>query len=345
MSDKSKKKKDKKRKKSEDTTNQTVEKPLSKLDVLEMIDDLKMQKQSLITIKNYLEAVKKSEEIIDLANKYEMSSIVAEEEDFIKRANQETEKEREKKEFAKRFKTVSKRYNSFVTENKIESAHKLIEDFTNYCENYPEFSDLPEVNDLVMKDAKIWINYITEKQLKEESSESERSVRIYEEESEEKLKIRKEIKESAELSNFFFKKLIAENSIEKAHKFIMEFVQKYENYPFFSTIPEVENLLNAEAKIWINYITEKQISEDSTQIRGSVISKEGGRKSDLLLEVEQNCQGLNTMFDKLTSSGNLEEANRIVENFENHYKDKIDLSSIPCVHKLLLKRDQLLKQS
>ncbi|TFG24769.1 MAG: hypothetical protein EU532_12280 [Promethearchaeota archaeon] len=155
------KKKAKEKKEAEEQNKNTESKKVNKLEIMQVIDNLKSQQQSSIVEGENEKAMQYANQIIEHAIRYNMSYYIKEQEDFLKNLAKKEQIKFFTSEIEKECLVLNEEYDQLLESNEIERAHEKVENFkTKYADN-PIFDTLHFINALVDKDRKIWIQYLS----------------------------------------------------------------------------------------------------------------------------------------------------------------------------------------
>ena len=124
--------------------------------IISEIDQLKVIANNHYLMKKFYEAIKVSEEIIELAQKGDMSSIITEQKQFIATIRDSIDNGKDLLFFDDEFKELDKRVRVFLSKDDITEAHSLTETFMHKFENVVDFQSLPSVNDLFIEVENSW---------------------------------------------------------------------------------------------------------------------------------------------------------------------------------------------
>ncbi|MHA1375869.1 MAG: hypothetical protein ACTSR7_16445 [Promethearchaeota archaeon] len=124
--------------------------------IISEIDQLKVIANNHYLMKKFYEAIKVSEEIIELAQKGDMSSIITEQKLFIATIRDSIDNGKDLLFFDDEFKELDKRVRDFLSKDDITEAHSLIETFMLKFENVVDFQSLPSVNGLFIEVENSW---------------------------------------------------------------------------------------------------------------------------------------------------------------------------------------------
>ena len=155
--DKKAKKKSKDREKHHENLNlkDQVVKFLSK------VDDLKFLAQKSLMEGNYDDAIHNAEKIIRLAILADKPSYIKEQEDFINSIAKDVQMDYLISEIQKTSKSINNMYDKLIESNQISQAHEIVKSFRQRYQDMPFFDSITSVRDLMMRDKKVWIQYIT----------------------------------------------------------------------------------------------------------------------------------------------------------------------------------------
>ncbi len=124
--------------------------------IISEIDQLKVIANNHYLMKKFYEAIKISEEIIELAQKGDMSSIITEQKQFIATIRDSIDNGKDLLFFDDEFKELDKRVRVFLSKDDITEAHSLTETFMHKFENVVDFQSLPSVNYLFIEVENSW---------------------------------------------------------------------------------------------------------------------------------------------------------------------------------------------
>ena len=124
--------------------------------IISEIDQLKVIANNHYLMKKYYEAIKISEEIIDLAQKGDLKSIITEQKHFIANIRNSIDNGKDLLFFDEEFKEVEKIVRSYLSKGDITDAHLLTEAFRHKFENVVDFQSIPSVNGLIIQVENLW---------------------------------------------------------------------------------------------------------------------------------------------------------------------------------------------
>jgi len=124
--------------------------------IISEIDQLKVIANNHYLMKKYYEAIKISEEIIDLAQKGDLKSIITEQKHFIANIRNSIDNGKDLLFFDEEFKEVEKIIRSYLSKGDITDAHLLTEAFRHKFENVVDFQSIPSVNGLIIQVENLW---------------------------------------------------------------------------------------------------------------------------------------------------------------------------------------------
>jgi hypothetical protein len=164
------KKKEKKIKKKKDESleqeNFGVYLKLNRLETITEIDRIKSIAVDHLANNKIDDAIYNAEKVIRIAMQNNLSELIKEQEDFINSIARKIQKEYEISEIKKSTLSIHKIYNSLLNIGNIKQAHEILERFRENYKDSSFFETIPEVQELVDKDKKIWVNYQIELQNK-----------------------------------------------------------------------------------------------------------------------------------------------------------------------------------
>jgi hypothetical protein len=139
-----------------DLNSEKQEMQRKQIRIISEIDQLKVIANNHYLMKKYYEAIKISEEIIDLAQKGDMKSIITEQKHFIANIRNSIDSGKELLFFDEEFKELDKSVRIFLSKGDITDAHLLTEAFRHKFENVVDFQSIPSVNDLIIDVENLW---------------------------------------------------------------------------------------------------------------------------------------------------------------------------------------------
>ncbi len=155
----------KKKKKQKKKINKIIEdiktekEKMGKFEALSKIEDLKVMAQNSTLHGNFDDAINNAEQIIILAVKFDMSSLIEEQTDFINKIAEKVQKDHVISEIIKGGKAIMELYNKLVESKKFIQAHEIVENFEANYAGIAYFDSIPLVQELLLNDKKAWIKY------------------------------------------------------------------------------------------------------------------------------------------------------------------------------------------
>ena len=128
--------------------------------IISEIDQLKVIANNHYLMKKYYEAIKISEEIIELAQNGEMQSIVKEQKNFIDQIRNSIENGKEILFFDDEFKEIEKSVRNYLLKEEISEAHALTEAFRHKFENVVDFHSISSIDDLLKEVEILWNDFL-----------------------------------------------------------------------------------------------------------------------------------------------------------------------------------------
>ncbi|MCJ7647105.1 MAG: hypothetical protein MUP85_00685, partial [Candidatus Lokiarchaeota archaeon] len=139
-----------------DLNSEKQEMQRKQIRIISEIDQLKVIANNHYLMKKYYEAIKISEEIIDLAQKGDMKSIITEQKHFIANIRNSIENGKDLLFFDEEFKELDKSVRIFLSKGDITEAQTLTEAFRHKFENVVDFQSIPSVNNLIIEVENLW---------------------------------------------------------------------------------------------------------------------------------------------------------------------------------------------
>ncbi len=101
---------------------------------------------------DYHKAISYAEEIIRLAVQGDVKSYVKEQEKFINVIADKLQREYLVSEIKDVITGIQSLYEALIKTNRVQKAHKIVEDFKARYEDVSEFESIPQVQEIIMKD-------------------------------------------------------------------------------------------------------------------------------------------------------------------------------------------------
>jgi hypothetical protein len=127
---------------------------------LSKVDKLKYLAQKNLMEGNFDDAIYNAEKIIRLAILADMPSYIKEQEDFINSIAKEVQNDYLISEIEKTSNSINNMYDKLIEFNQINQAHEIVKSFIQRYQDMPFFDSITSVRDLMMRDKKVWIQYI-----------------------------------------------------------------------------------------------------------------------------------------------------------------------------------------
>ena len=160
------KKKDKKLKKKAKKSEhepEVIDFKTNKLEALSKIDNLRFLAQKSHMEGNFEDAIFNAEQIIRLAILTDMTSYIKEQEDFINIMSKKVQEDYLISEINNVCSSLNEMYDKLIETSQISQAHEIIKSFKNRYKDFTPFNTIQSVEDLLLRDQKIWVNYISSK--------------------------------------------------------------------------------------------------------------------------------------------------------------------------------------
>jgi len=157
------KKKDKKTKETEQDLKKSAEpSPIDKrFEITSKINDLKIVAQNCFMSGDYKGAINHAEEIINLAVQGNITSYVKDQEKFINIIADRFQRKYMISEIKDVAVGIQQLYETLLKTNNIERAHEILADFLKRYQNFPELESIPIVQNLINRDKKEWIKFVS----------------------------------------------------------------------------------------------------------------------------------------------------------------------------------------
>ena len=128
---------------------------------LSKVDELKYLAQKCLMEGNFEDAIDNAEKIIRLAILADMPSYIKEQEEFINSIAKEIQNDFLISEIEKTSKSIYKMYDKLLDSNQITQAHEIVDSFKHRYSDMLFFDTIKSVKDLITRDNKIWVQYLS----------------------------------------------------------------------------------------------------------------------------------------------------------------------------------------
>ncbi|MFW9771503.1 MAG: hypothetical protein ACFFFB_12785 [Candidatus Heimdallarchaeota archaeon] len=132
-----------------------------KIIIISEIDELKVIANNHYLMGKYDDAIKTTEEIIELAKKAELSSIIRQQQKFVNKIHQLIGNQ--KPFLIDDFEDLKGRFENLLNANKIDDAHEIVASFKEKYNKILNLSSNTVIEELIKKDKKIWDDYSSKK--------------------------------------------------------------------------------------------------------------------------------------------------------------------------------------
>jgi len=133
----------------------------NKLEIVSKIDNLRFLAQKNHMEGNFEDAIFNAEQIIRLAILTDMASYIKEQEEFINIMSKKVQEDYFISEIDKVCSSLNEMYDKLIESSQISQAHEIIKSFKNRYKDVAFFNTLLSVKELLSKEQKIWVNYIS----------------------------------------------------------------------------------------------------------------------------------------------------------------------------------------
>lgn len=137
-------------------SEQELEKQKRKIIIISEIDELKVITNNHYLMGKYDEAIKTAEEIIELAKKAELNSIVREQQKFISKIYKLIEKGDQKSFLREDFEDLQLKFNNLLNNDKVNEAHEIVDFFKKKYEKIIDLSSNSNIKKLIERESQIW---------------------------------------------------------------------------------------------------------------------------------------------------------------------------------------------
>ncbi|MFX0148786.1 MAG: hypothetical protein ACFE8E_13690 [Candidatus Hodarchaeota archaeon] len=137
-------------------SEQELEKQKRKIIIISEIDELKVITNNHYLMGKYDEAIKTAEEIIELAKKAELNSIVREQQKFISKIYKLIEKGDQKSFLREDFEDLQLKFNNLLNNDKVNEAHEIVDFFKKKYEKIIDLSSNSNIKKLIEGESQIW---------------------------------------------------------------------------------------------------------------------------------------------------------------------------------------------
>jgi len=110
------------------------------------------------------EAIKVAEEIMDIAERAKLYSVVREEGEYIANLYKQAKDEHKFIVIKNDFEGLEEEFNTLVEKGNIKEAHELVQTFKQYYEKNIDLNSFDNISEFLSRDSKIWNEFITKEQ-------------------------------------------------------------------------------------------------------------------------------------------------------------------------------------
>ncbi|TFG09232.1 MAG: hypothetical protein EU539_00240 [Promethearchaeota archaeon] len=225
---KKKEKQEKKNKTSISPSIGDISSKLNKIDALVEIDKLKNLAINYKVNADFEKAINTADKIMRLAVKFDMPSLIKEQEKFMNTMAEKVQKDYFISKIHDVSEVITDQYTKLIKSNRIMQAHALIEGFKKEYDEFSYFSSIPAVQELIDIDKKNWIKYQVKFKDKYDG--------IFKDEQEELIIL-------IDAINKYHDELIEDGQLDEANNIIEEFIKKYEDNSNIMSLQNVQTLI------------------------------------------------------------------------------------------------------
>jgi len=139
-------------------------KNFEKIEILSKLREMQGKAQNYKIKKNLDEAIILSDKIMRLSVKYDLTSMIKDQKEFIKKIAEEVEKDYFKPKIKQFAGWILTQYDKLVSSDGIYQAHNLVESLKESYGELPGFSSISEVQQIIEKDEKEWLKFKLKRQ-------------------------------------------------------------------------------------------------------------------------------------------------------------------------------------
>jgi len=132
-----------------------------KIIIISEIDELKVIANNHYLMGKYDEAIKTAEEIIELAKKADLNTIIREQQKFISKIYQLIEKGDQRSFLTEDFEDLQLKFSSLLNNDKINEVHEIVDVFKKKYDKIINLSSNSNIKKLIEREAKIWESFST----------------------------------------------------------------------------------------------------------------------------------------------------------------------------------------
>jgi len=142
-----------------------IEKEEDKLQpVIDEINELKSRIDDLFEAESYDEAINYANMILHLAKGIDDKALIKDQEEFIAEAELRIKTKKILEELQEEKKIISEQLYNLDTDEDIIKFHNILEEFKQKYGEYVEFSNFPEIQNIIAKEEDIWKDYVQRKE-------------------------------------------------------------------------------------------------------------------------------------------------------------------------------------
>jgi hypothetical protein len=135
-----------------------------RIKIISDIDRLKVIANNHLIMKNYSDAIRISEKIIENARTVNLNSIIDEQEDFIKNVSREMNDSDKMSFLLEEFTQLKPKYEELIKSRDSNKAHESLMNFIQKYNEIYNLNEIPEVKKLIERDDQNWINQVFEQE-------------------------------------------------------------------------------------------------------------------------------------------------------------------------------------
>jgi len=136
-----------------------MSKSKQKIETILKIDNLRIIKETCLQKGDYNEAIVIGEQIVNVALKADMNSIALEEKDKLVELKQKMNRDKKLHQIKKQCEGIDEEFNYLISMGNVLHAHNLVQQFLKLNEEEDDLEAIEEIQELIKKDRKEWINY------------------------------------------------------------------------------------------------------------------------------------------------------------------------------------------
>jgi hypothetical protein len=130
-----------------------------KIETILKIDNLRIMKETCLQKGENNEALVIGKQIVNVALNADMNSLALEEREKLAELKQKMERDKKLQQIRKQCEGIDGEFNYLISMGNVLHAHNLVQQFLKLNEEVDDLDSIDEIQELIKKDRKEWVNY------------------------------------------------------------------------------------------------------------------------------------------------------------------------------------------